>query len=347
MTVSRSLSAVLALAMVVAVACGASAPASGTAASAPAASAAATPLKMLTLKVGVVSVTAPTTAMPLIALSLGVAKKYGLDLQLTLLKPDVAAQALATGEVDVLGTPSIQSAILQGLDARVIAGSSKPYFSLWGRKGTVETWKDLRGRRLGVPAGKGSSGDVLFSSLLEAEGVPVSAVTFSYNSAPTNYQALAAGSVDAALTTPPFTYQLAADGRFVQIDDLAKKEGTSISTEYTMMRATIQRDPAVIERFMDMLLEVQKVLYAKPLDARIVPVIEKYLNENGTDPKSLELAKFYEELAQRNVWQVIPTRELIKGGLAILSQIPSSKDAALKAKFEDIVYVVPSHASEY
>jgi ABC-type nitrate/sulfonate/bicarbonate transport system substrate-binding protein len=313
----------------------------------PAAQAAAPVVASHSYKVGITSFTAPPTILPLLAQNRSIARAHGLELQFVSLSPDVAAQALATGSIDILAAPSIETAILQGLEARVIAGAAKPYFSLWGRNGAVTTWTDLKGKRLGVPAGKGSAADVLFQNLLQAQGLSLTDVTFSYNSAATNYQALTAGSVDAALTTPPYAFQLQTAGGFTLVDDLASKQGESLSTQYTMSMAQIKADPSSVQRFVEMLLEVQQHLYQSPIDPQVVSTYETYLSQNGTNSQDVQASKFFAELARRKAWQVIPTRALIAGDLKLLGQLAQFQAAATKAQFEDIVYIIPSLANLY
>ena len=323
------------------------APAAESRGAASVAPASATPLKVTKVKIGVVSVTGPTFILALEAQALGIAGKRGLEFEFVDVQATVQVQALASGQIDILGGTTIEGAILTGLDARMIAAASKPYWRLWGRKGVVESWGAIKGKNVGVSGSRGAAGDVLFNSLLTSHGIDPSQVTFFYNSAVANYQALAAGSVDVAFTAAPYTYALAEGGKHVQIDDLGPANAKSISAGYTMMRSKITADADFVERFVAAMLDAEKVVLADPLDPRVIPAYEKYLTDKGVDPKTLGLSAFLKELREGKTWQIIPTRDLVAEGLRVLGQVAEFKDLAPKATFEDLVYIVPSLRARY
>ncbi|MCU1441338.1 MAG: hypothetical protein JWP85_2335 [Rhodoglobus sp.] len=305
------------------------------------------PVVPKTLKIGITSLTAPPTILPLLAEKLGIAETHGLTLELVQISSDVAAQALASGDIDILAAPSVESAIVQGADFKVVAGAALPYFSFWGRDGVVDSWADVAGHNIGIPAGRGSAADILIQTILKDEKVDLSSVVLTYNSSATNYQALTAGSVDAALTTPPYTYQLDSAGGFSEIDDLVGKVDTFISTQYTATSSLIQKDPDVIARFVDTLLDVKDVVDTDNIDPNVFTVYDAFLVENGTDPANLKIEDFFADLVARNAWQVYPKRGYFEISLGLLAQIPELAGAAGSAKFEDVVYVIPGREKEY
>lgn len=296
---------------------------------------------------GAVSVTSPTLIIGLVAQELGIAAKHGIDIDFLKLTEPVMAQALASGKVDVLSAPAIETAILKGLDARMIAAANKPYWRLWGRDSVVDDWSDINGKRLGIPGSSGSSGDVLFRAALEQHGVDVKSVTFFYNSAAGNYGAFNAGSVDAAFTTAPYTYALEKADGVSEIDDMADTNGKSISTGYTMLNDRIDSDPDLAKNWVEMLLDTKDLLMTKPLDDRIVPAYSKYLTSAGVDPATLDLDRYLEQLATDGTWQVIPTHALVQQDLNYLTHVQDIADKAKSTDVDDIIYVVPGLESQY
>lgn len=319
---------------------------SGSSAGASAAASAST-AALTTVRIGVTSQTAPPTMLSVVADSLGIAAAHHLKLDFVNISPDVAAQALATNRFDVLAAPAIEQAILQGGKFHVIAGAAAPYFSLWGQNGTVTDWASLKGKQVGIPAGQDSAATVLFEALLQKHGVKPSSVTLKFNSAVSNYQAMAAGAVQAGLSTPPYTYQLATGGKFTEIDPLSTDEKGYLSTEFTASDDFIDGNKAAVANFVQMLVDTEKVMTQSPIPQNVVDAVNANLQKNGTDPSKFDVAKFLAEMAKNGTWQIIPTKTLIEGDLSLLAQISSLANVAKGANFDTLVYTVPEMKSQY
>jgi ABC-type nitrate/sulfonate/bicarbonate transport system substrate-binding protein len=305
------------------------------------------PKQISDVRIGVVSATAPPAMLAVIAQSLGIAKTHGLNLTFVNIAPAASAQALASNQFDVLAAPSIEQSIIQGAKFKVIAGAAAPYFSLWGKKGDVSSWSQLKGKTVGIPAGQDSTAAVLFNALLLAHKVSPTSVTLKYNSAVTNYQAMSAGAVDAGLTTPPYTYELSQAGTWGQIDSLSKDQKGYLSTEFTASQTFVNGNKPQVAEFVAMLQDVEKQVAATPISTKVTDALASSLQSSGIDPKQFNVKRFLTDMSTNGTWQIIPTKKLIAGDLHLLSQIPSLTTAAQKSSFSTIVYTVPKLAKLY
>ena len=83
-----------------------------------------------------------------------IAQKFGLDtknhiaIKFVTLTPNVTAQTLSKGSVDILAAPSVEEATLQGASFKIIAGAALSYWHFVAKK-DVASWSDLAGKKVG------------------------------------------------------------------------------------------------------------------------------------------------------------------------------------------------------
>jgi ABC-type nitrate/sulfonate/bicarbonate transport system substrate-binding protein len=315
---------------------------------APAASKAASadtiPKTMTTVNVGITGATAPPTFLPLIAQKFGLDTKNNLKISFVTLAPNVTAQALSQGSVSILAAPSVETATLQGAPFKIIAGAAASYWHFVASK-DVANWKALAGKKIALPCGVGATCDSFVQDVLTSHGVDPSSVTFINGTAQGTYDSLAAGSVDAALTTAPYTYALSSAGKTKEFD--ISKEKPYLSTQFTATTNYINTNPAVISAFVKTMVEAEKEISALPVSAKVLTAIDAFEQANGINPATLDQKRFLTEFSTDKSWQLVPTKALIDQDLTLLKAIPTMKAMAQSATFTQLVYQVPEFTGQY
>ncbi|HEX3790847.1 MAG TPA: ABC transporter substrate-binding protein [Pseudonocardiaceae bacterium] len=319
---------------------------SGSSASAPAAapSTISNPATMTTVTVGITGATAPPTFLPLIADKLGLDTANNLRISFVTLAPNVTAQALTKGSVDVLAAPSVETAILQGAPFRIFAGAAESYWHFVANNG-IANWAGLAGKKVALPCGQAATCHSFMTDLLQAHGVDPNKVTFIYGTAQATYESLAAGSVDAALTTAPYTYSLQTAGKTKEFDITSAQK--YLSTQFTASVSFINNHPDVISAFVKSMAAAEQKLTTTPLDPKVLSTIDAYEQANGINPATLDQQRFLTEFATDRSWQLVPTKTLITADLDLLKEIPQFTSSAANAKFTDLVYQMPEFAGQY
>jgi ABC-type nitrate/sulfonate/bicarbonate transport system substrate-binding protein len=156
----------------------------------------------------------------------GIFAKYGLNVQLERVKSGTEAIAfLDQGTVDVGGisiVASLWAAWNRGLDVRIIApGALDPVTNgptkLMVRKdlidgGGVKSIGDLKGKRVAAAGGPGSGGEYFVSKALEAAKLTIRDVNLINIGNGDMPAAMAGKSIDAVLTSSPFSDQIQSTG---------------------------------------------------------------------------------------------------------------------------------------
>jgi ABC-type nitrate/sulfonate/bicarbonate transport system substrate-binding protein len=325
-------------------AAGSSAAAGSTPAAAAASSSLPVPAKLTTVKVGITGATAPPTFPPLIASKMGLDTKNNIKIELVSIAQNVTAQSLTKGAIDVLAAPSVETAILQGAPLKIFAGAALSYWHFVANN-SISDWAALKGKKVALPCAQAATCHSFMIDLLKSKGVDANSITFIYGTGQGTYQALAAGSVDAALTTAPYTYQFASSGKTHELS----LDGTTpyLSTQFTASESYISKNADVISAFVKTMQEAVADLSKVPTDPGVLSIINDYGKANGIDPTSLDEGKFLTEFATDKSWQLVPTKALIQTDLSLLAAIPATKATASKATFEDLVAMVPEFAGQY
>jgi ABC-type nitrate/sulfonate/bicarbonate transport system substrate-binding protein len=317
--------------------------ASGSSGSATTASAAAG--GVTTVNVGITGATAPPTFLPLIAQKFGLDTKNHIKINFVTLTPDVTAQSLSKGSVDILAAPSVEEATLQGASFKIIAGAALSYWHFVAKNG-VSSWADLAGKKVGLPCGVGATCVAFADDVLEAHNVKPTSVTFINGTAQGTYEALAAGSVDAALTTAPYTYALASTGKTHEFD--ISGQAPYLSTQFTATSSYVSGNATVVNEFVTAMSEAETELQALPISAKVLSAIDAYEQANGINPATLDQKEFLTQFAQDKSWQLVPTKALITRDLELIGEAdPTVSAAAKQATFSQLVYQVPEFAGRY
>jgi NitT/TauT family transport system substrate-binding protein len=186
----------------------------------------------------------------------GYFKKEGLDVTVRYIPSREGIPALLTNQVQIasIGGPDALSAEAAGTKLKFFATLSPVLtFQLWAQPAHA-TKAGLEGQRIGVPSTTGSMYGATVLAL-EKLGLPLHDVAItSLGSVPNVDSALIAGSIAAAASHPPATYEFQKHGD-VKMVDLAKERIPSINTGLLATDAYIKANPEICQKVTDALVE--------------------------------------------------------------------------------------------
>ncbi len=198
------------------------------------------------------------TALPLLAArDWGTFAANGLDAEIIVISPPVAAAAMAQGDIDyVAGVgPASVAATLSGLPSRAIWFSSERITYWLMARPQFKSLESLKGKKVAISGGIGGTNHVAFVMALEKLGAnPKDYVVVGIQGQELQILAsLDSGFVDAAVVAPPVTFKTYKSGynKLVDIGSMVEMPGGGLTT----MIKSIQSRPA----------EVKKVIHALQL----------------------------------------------------------------------------------
>ena len=218
---------------------------------------------------------------------------YGVHVELTQSAGTTMVRALDAGSLDVaiVGGGQALSAYLKGVEVRIISGlvNTVP-FQLWA-KPEISQLKDLKGKLI-ANTPPGTSLNLANQILLMRAGLaPLRDVKLvAFGRLGLVSQALFTGVVDAALLSPPDTIEARRSG-LRMLMDLATARIPCPFTSVVTTRATLEKSPASLDRFLRGILHGLKLALTNP------DVAKKAISRNMrlTDPEAVE------EVYQRTV----------------------------------------------
>jgi NitT/TauT family transport system substrate-binding protein len=214
-----------------------------------------------------------------IAYEAGYFKKQGLDPKLTFLPSREGIPALLSGQVQVaaIGGSDGVSAAAAGADIKYVATLSPVYtFQFWAhpKHATAAT---LKGQRVGITTRSGSVYAATVLSLKQL-GLSTSDVAMTALGKVSNVDsALLAGSIVAAASHPPATYEFKQHG-FVKVVDLAEKQIPAVNTGIAALTPYIKAHGAVIQGVVNAIVEGLK--REKTDKAYTESIMKKYMGIN-------------------------------------------------------------------
>lgn len=183
-----------------------------------------------------------------IASDAGYFKEHGLDVTERYLPAQEGIPALITGQVQAagIGGPDAISAVAQGARLKFVMTLSPVYtFQFWARPQYASAGA-LKSQRVGVPSVTGS----LFAATVLALGqlglTTRDVAITPLGSVPNVNNALLAGSIVAAASHPPATYQFQRNG-FVDLVDLTKMRLPSVSAGVLFTASYIGSHPQIVQ----------------------------------------------------------------------------------------------------
>ena len=214
------------------------------------------------------------TALPLLAAKdWGVFSANGVDVELIVMSPTLAAAAVAQGDIDyVAGVgPASVAATLTGLPSRAIWFSSDR-ISYWLQSASqYKTVQELKGKKIAISGGVGGTNHVALSIALEKSGVnPKDYVMVGIPGQQLQVlYSVESGFVEAALLSPPHTFSAARKGfnKLLDVGAMVEMPGGGLTT----MVKTIQSRPAEVKRVIHALqVAKDEVRKSKPKTVELI-----------------------------------------------------------------------------
>lgn len=253
----------------------------------------------------------------------GLWRKYGVDGRVVLFESgSTLAQVARSGEVSfsINSGPTVIASRTQGADAVMVACmvNTLPY-SLVAAKG-ITTWSQLKGKRVGISR-FGSGTDTAMRLVVKRYGLDPTKdlVILQGGTQPSRLQAVAAGSLDATLVSPP-------------LDLTAKKQGLSILVNIADLGIPYpqlvietgdrynREQPQVVKNFLKGFIE--GTYYAAARKEETKKIITKYLKTG--DPEILEAT--YRSFLQVTDYSGMPNLEGIRNAMdEVAARVPAVK----------------------
>ena len=216
----------------------------------------------------------------------GYYREEGLDVELIVVSPPIAAAALAQGDIDyVAGVgPASVAATLSGLASRAIWFSSDRISYWLQAPAQYKTLPELKGKKIAISGGVGGTNHVALLIALEKSGanpkdyvmvgIPGQQIQVFYS--------LESGFVDAALLSPPVTFGAAKKGysKIMDVGSMVEMPGGGL----TSMIRTIQSRPAEVKRVIHALqVAKDEVRKSKPKTVELIIRILKMDKEAASE----------------------------------------------------------------
>jgi len=273
----------------------------------------------------IVGVSGPAINMiySFVAKDAGLYQKYGVDPRIVLFEAgSLLAQAMLSGDVkmSVSSGPAVIAARSQGADTIIVAAcvNTLPYSIIAAKE--ITNWNQLRGKKIAISR-FGSGTDTAVRLVLKKYGLdPVKDVTIlQFGSQPSRVQALAAGSIDATLVSPPL--DLAAKKQGYQI--LVNMAELGIPYPQQVIETTdrfVRENPHTVKSFLKGFIE--GVRYAAANKDETKKIITKYLKT--ADPEILEAT--YQSFLQVTDKSAYPNMDGVRNALDEVAQrVPAAK----------------------
>jgi NitT/TauT family transport system substrate-binding protein len=205
----------------------------------------------------------------------GVFAKYGLKVELTLLKSSSQlVAALSSGTVQIAGGDgrAIAAGDLKNTDLKMVAVKLGVYFvELWGRQ-DIKTVNDLKGKKVGVTV-PGSVTDSSTRILLADKKLDHDVDIVNLNSLSALLSASKAGDLDAMVSSPPAPSETKAEGWHKITDMTPYKTAASV---YAVTGSYGKQNSDTVSKFLKADVECLSYLHKGTDRDKIINAIQKY-----------------------------------------------------------------------
>jgi NitT/TauT family transport system substrate-binding protein len=225
-----------------------------------------------------------------VAVERGFMKEQGIEVDMEKVTSGASAMAfLAQGSLDAGGIgigASTFNAFDKGFELRIVASAAlQPQKGgptiLLVRKdlkdsGQVKSVADLKGRKVAIAGGPGTTGAYFVAKALKESGLTVKDIEIVNLANPDMPLAVEKGSVDAALVGPPYSDQIIGGGKGVLLaQDMA---AGAMTTVYMYSGKFMKERPEVAKRFMVALVKGSRVMQGdKYLDSENIKAYLRFV----------------------------------------------------------------------
>jgi NitT/TauT family transport system substrate-binding protein len=222
-----------------------------------------------------------------IAKQLGYYREHNLDVELVMMPVGIGVKAIVAENVEFAAMGSgLFSAILGGAPLRIIMSSfRRPLFLLYSAP-MLRTLKDLKRKKIGVPA-LGTAGHSMLLEILRKNGQSSDRdlVLVSIGSTEHRLQALLNGLIDAAVLSPPSTF-LAEEAGFYQMVSFVDQDLVFLGGGIGVHEALLDNEPDLVEKFTRATLKGHR--YVLNNETGTIPIISRAFDMSESHAK-----KFY------------------------------------------------------
>ena len=211
--------------------------------------------------------------VPFVAKDRGLYLKYGTDVELIQMRPNIAMAALLSGDIDYVELiGSIIRSAAKGLPVRAISTSIKAPFFSFVAQNKYQTMKDLKGALIGLTS-IGGTNHISTRLTLKQFGLdPEKDVKLiAIGDEKLMYDAFKIGRVDAVVIAPPFSVQLKREGF-----SLLANTAQHVTIPFSGLGTTIERikgNRAQIKKLLK--AEIEALRYIQANAAGTTDVIRK------------------------------------------------------------------------
>jgi NitT/TauT family transport system substrate-binding protein len=300
------------------------APASAAAAAAPAP--ALQPLKF------VISTIGASIAPIIVAKDAGFAARQGLDVELVITRSGSEAMAALLSQdapIGSIGGNAIVNASAGGAELVAVAVQQRRFTYQVMAGPELQTFADLRGRRLGV-ADVGGSSDLAAQYALDKFGLRrgEDVAVLSLGSQNERLGGVQAGAVAAAMLQAPFTAAARKAGLHAIFDYAAESYEVPITTVVTS-RAYLGAQPDVVRRYLTALVDA--IHYYKTEREGTLAIVGRFLGEDDRET----LDEIYRESAGPVMLEVpLPTADLFANAI---EQIAPHNEAVARLRPDELI----------
>jgi ABC-type nitrate/sulfonate/bicarbonate transport system substrate-binding protein len=228
-----------------------------------------------------VPVAVPDLSTSLIAFVVAKEKRFyqeeGLDVELIKMSAPLANLALIGGNVafGAAGAAAIPS-VVRGAPLRFLFHTYfRPIYWLYAQP-DIRDLRALKDKKVGV-SGIGSGPDLLLRELLRKQGLEggrdVAILALGVGTA--RFVALKAGSVDAAMLSPPSNF-MAEEAGFRQLVSFVKEDLVDLQSAVVVREGAPQSDPILVEKFLRGTLK--GFFYARENRSGTIPILARVQN---------------------------------------------------------------------
>jgi len=190
----------------------------------------------------------------------GYFEREGLDVEVVLMRGTApAVQALIAGSISagLIANDGPITAVEQGMDIAMVAGSSKLTHMLIGAK-NYKTWEDLRGATIGSSTLTSGTAFVLRRALkIKGFEYPRDYKLLNVGGTSSAFAAMSAGQIAAAMQAVPNAFQ-AQDAGFNVIGRLADMFPTYLLSAYSVRRSWAEKNRPAVVRFLKAVIRAKK-----------------------------------------------------------------------------------------
>jgi len=269
----------------------------------------------------------------LVALDLGLYKKYGVDVEPVQLEDGVKVfRAMLAGNIDVGMSPGSVTIIgrSNGAPVKDILANSNKFEASMIVRDNIKTMADLKGKRIGIQQ-PGGFADILSRSVLRAAKIDPKDVNF-VTIASEDVPALVADQVDTAILH--VEQEMLAKSKVPTLHAIARMWKLQPKTLYTpaaVTEKTIKEKPAALEAFVKANIEATRIMYTDK--AKVMPILVK---RTGYPEKII--SDTYDFLVKNCIWDANSglSPERVNFTAMLMTKVGNIKPGKTP-KYEDVV----------